>query len=274
MGGHPLLIRKLGTAVHEVFPNRSERRIINKRDVDSAYNKRKRDLFNQVSWFLEHLSKVAPDEERLLRDIACGGVQAYAELWGESDFRDNYAYHLERYGLVKFVNDLPELTLSLIKEALQKPIASEYVEQKKQLKDIVEAIEQSVRTRLRVDIERNGTPNEAIHRVVNAVPSDANNRALSRQGLLDLGALAGVGAVLDSMNWGDYEIMLDKFYDDIDWAGEVIDKQQRLSMLRETFTDAHLVRHNNDHNLKAMINEKGYGKVYARFSMVREMLSS
>lgn len=274
VGGHPLLLRRLGTAVHETSPNRSERKLLSARDIDIAFSKRKRDLFNQVTWFLEHLSKVAPDEERLLRDIACGGAQAYAELWGDNGFRETYAYHLERYGLVEFVDDLPKISLALIKEALQKPVASEYVEQKKQLKDVVETIEQAVRIRLRVDIERDRSPQEAVIRVVTAIPSDAKNRPLAKQDLLDLGDVAGVGAVLDSLNWGDYEILLDKFYDEINWVGTQMTKDQRISSVKKAFTDAHLVRHNNDHSLKTMIESNGYSELYDRFASVREMLSA
>lgn len=274
VGGHPLLLRKLGSAVHETTLNRSERKLITKQDVDIAFNRRKRDLYNQVTWFLEHLSKVAPDEERLLRDIARGGAQAYAELWGNNDFRETYAYHLERYGLVRFENDLPVVSLSLIKEALQKPVVSEYEEQKKQLKDAVEAIEQAVRIRLRVDVEHGSSPEDAVNRVVYAIPSDAKNRALPRQKLIDLGAIAGVGAVLESLNWGDYEILLEKFHDDIEWVGPAMTKQVRIALIKTAFTDAHLVRHNNDHMLKEMIDTQGYRELYDRFAVAREMLSA
>ena len=274
VGGHPLLLRRLGTAVHDLALHRSERKTVTERDVERAFERRKRDLFNQVNWFLEHLARVAPDEERLLRDIARGGAQAYAELWGEDEFRETFAYHLEQYGLVHFDRDLPEISLSLVREALQKPVASEYAEQKRQLKDAVETIEQAVRIRLRVDLERNRSPEEAVALAVSGIPSDAKNRALSRQQLLELGALAGLGAVLDSLNWGDYEILFDKNFDEITWVDEPMAKIDRLKMLKATFSDAHLVRHNNDHKLKEMIDQVGFGPVYERFSTVREMLSA
>jgi len=274
VGGHPLLLRRLGTAVHDLFPNRSAKKQIGKKDIDKAFERRKRDLFNQVAWFLEHLGKVAPDEERLLRDIATGGAQAYSEIWGDDEFRETFAYHLERYGLIEFHNELPEVSLSLIREALQKPAASEYVEQKRQLKDAVESIEIAVRIRLKVDLEKDRLPFEAVNCAVSAIPSDAKNRALSRQDLLDLGDLAGIGAVLDSLNWGDYEILLDKFYEEIEWTGENLTKEERLLTVKTSFSDAHLVRHNNDHMLRSMIEQKGYHNVYDRFRTVREMLSA
>jgi len=273
VGGHPLLIRRLGSAVHENALNRSDRKNVTTRDVDKAFKKKKRDLFNQVAWFLEHLARVAPDEERLLRDIAQGGSQAYAELWVDDDFRETYAYHLERYGLLRFDSDLPVISLALIKDALQRPVATEFVEQKGQLKDIIEVIEQAVRIRLRMDLERDVLPDEAVARVVSSIPSDAKNRAMARQELLDLGSVAGVGAVLESLNWGDYEILLDKCYGDIEWSGAEITKADRLANIKAAFKDAHIVRHNNDHQLKEMLDQQGFQPVYERFTLVREMLA-
>ncbi len=274
VGGHPLLLRRLGTAVHELALNRSERKLITKREVERAFERRKRDLFNQVNWFLEHLARVAPDEERLLLDIARGGAQAYAELWGDEEFRETYAYHLEQYGLVRFERDLPEISLALVREALQRPVASEYTEQKRQLKDAVESIEEAVRIRLRVDLERERSPEEALELAIGGIPSDAKNRALTRQQLREVGELAGLGAVLDSLNWGDYEILFDKNHEQIVWAGGTMAKQDRLKLLKAAFVDAHLVRHNNDHMLKEMIDRVGFGTVYDRFAAVREMLSA
>jgi hypothetical protein len=273
VGGHPLLLRRLGSAIHDSLPNRSAKRSLSRRDVQKAFEKRKRDLFNQVTWFLEHLARVAPDEERLLRDLARGGAQAYAEQWGDNEFRETFAYHLERYGLVQFRNDLPEISLALIGEALRKPAASEYVEQKRQLKDAVEAIETATRVRLRVDLETDSLPAAAVLDAVNAIPSDAKNRALSRQELVDLGAVAGLGAVLDSLNWGDYEILFDKHHDKIEWAGKPLAKSERLALLKSVFKNAHVVRHNNDHALKELIDQIGYSVLYDRFASVREMLS-
>ncbi|SFP80869.1 Predicted ATPase, AAA+ ATPase superfamily [Geopseudomonas sagittaria] len=272
VGGHPLLIRRLGSAVHENALNRAERIKVTARDVDRAFKKKKRDLFNQVAWFLEHLARVAPDEERLLRDIAQGGSKTYSDLWGDDIFRETYAYHLERYGLLEFKSELPKISLSLVKDALQRPVATEFTEQKKQLKDVVEAIEQAVRIRLRMDLERDNTPEEAVLRVVNAVPSDAKNRAMSRQDLIDLGSIAGVGAVLDSLNWGDYEILFEKHYNDINWSGPAMEKTERTSNIKSAFTDAHLVRHNNDHQLKSMLDTEGFNLIYERFSRMRDAL--
>ncbi|MFM4677580.1 hypothetical protein ACEUD4_04215 [Aeromonas media] len=273
VGGHPLLIRRLGTAVHENALDRAERTKVTVQQVEKSFKKKKRDLFNQVVWFLDHLARVAPDEERLLRDIAQGGSQSYADLWGEDDFRETYAYHLERYGLLRFDSELPVISLSLVKDVLKRPVATEFVEQKKQLKDLIETIEQAVRIRLRMDLERDALPEEAVKRVVSAIPSDAKNRAMDRHELLDLGGIAGVGAVLDALNWGDYEILLDKCYEDIEWSGKLVEKAERLESIKLAFKKAHIIRHNNDHQLKEMLDKDGYRVIYERFSLVREMLA-
>jgi len=210
----------------------------------------------------------------MLRDIANGGVQAYADLWKNDDFRETYAHHLEQYGLLRFDNDLPVIALDLIREALKRPIASEFIEQKRQLKDVVEAIEQAVRIRLRVDLERDSAPDEAVARVVSAIPSNAKNRPLGRDELVELGNIAGVGAVLDAMNWGDYEILFDKFYDKIEWSGSLVDKPTRLGGIKRAFTQAHLIRHNNDHEIKQLIDERGFSEVYASFAAMREILGA
>jgi hypothetical protein len=274
VGGHPLLLRRLGTAIHEVALNRSERKRLSTQDVKRAFSKKKRDLYNQVTWILEHLAKVAPDEERLLRDVAGGGSQAYAELWHDNDFRETYAHHLERYGLLSFDSELPTVSLSLIKDALRQPAASEFSEQKKQLKLAIEGMEIAIRIRLKADVERECTSQEAVLRIVNAIPSDAKNRSLDRQELQDLGEAAGVSAVLESLNWGDYQILLDKWHDDITWAGKSLSKDERAASIREVFGDAHVVRHNNDHALKQLIDKRGFTPLFNGFTQIREMMSA
>src|SRR5690606_20329898 len=52
VGGHPLLLRRLGSAIHELLQNRNERSNISESEVTRAFDKKKRDLFNQVIWFL------------------------------------------------------------------------------------------------------------------------------------------------------------------------------------------------------------------------------
>ncbi len=45
-------------------------------------------------------------------------------------------------------------------------------------------------------------------------------------------------------------------------------------MIRKIFVDAHLVRHNNDHKLRELIDLEGFSALYTRFSVTRDMLAS
>ncbi len=274
VGGHPFLLRRFGSAMHRADPGRSSTVTLNADRAAQVFRKHKREFYDQILWVLNHLRKVAPDEERLLRDIALGGVQAYQEIWKGNDLRDTYAENLKQYGLVQFQGDVPVLALQLIRDALQRPSANEFEEQKKQMKDLVDAIEGSLRSRLAVDLAKDVTISEAVHRVVSAIPADAKNRPLARQELIDLGEIHGLPAMLEAMNWGDYEILLNKFYDRIEWAQDNVERQERLSTIKITFLQAHLVRHNNDRELRELVNSEGFAAVYSRFCSVRDMFAA
>jgi hypothetical protein len=215
VGGHPMLLRKLGSAIHTSDVNRSMLKDVSAATVQQVYARTKRDFYNHVNWILDHLRDVAPDENQLLRDLATGGARSHVDDWKDDEFRDTFAHHLQKYGLVRFEDDQPVVQLALIAEALRKPVACEFEEQKRQLKGLVEAIEEAVRARLAADICRDRTPAEATRAVVTAIPSEAKNRSLDRQALLDLGEYYGVAALFESLNWGDYEILLRKFYGQI-----------------------------------------------------------
>jgi hypothetical protein len=274
VGGHPLLLRRLGSAIHGSDAQRSASKTVTSEVVSRSFARSKRDFYSEVNWILEHLRAVAPDEERLLRHLALGGSQAYLDVWGDNEYRETFAHHLERYGLVLFEEDVPTVALPLIKDALKKPIATEFDEQKRQLKDLIDVIEQAVRARLASDLERDRTRSEAVETVVKAVPSDTKNRPLDRQQLKAIGEAAGLAAVLESLNWGDYETLLNKFHDEIRWIGDDIEKSARLQSIKKGFTDAHLVRHNNNRELKELIAREGFNILYARFCRLRDMLSS
>ncbi len=273
VGGHPLLVRRLGSAIHQLNLKRTSRISVTSREVSRAFSRKKRDLFNQVTWILEHLALVAPDEEKLLRDVAQGGADAYSEIWGDQEFRETFAYHLERYGLLEFDSELPVLTLSIVQEALKRPIATEFKEQKRLLKDLIDSLEEMIRIRIRVDIEKARSPEEAVQAVVNAIPSDAKNRALGRSELFDLGKVAGLEPVLQALNWGDYEVLLRKFYSEISWSGPEVDKDERLRAISSIFKNGHVVRHNNDHEIKGLIDRFSYNTLYAQFVDLREAVS-
>lgn len=273
VGGHPLLLRKLGSAIHAADAKRSKSKAITADTVDRAFSRNKREFYSHVTWILDHLKKVAPDEEKLLRDVALGGTQTYLDVWGDNEYRETFAHHLEKYGLISFEDDIPLVTLPLIKDALQKPTASEFDEQKKQLAGLVEAIEQSLRARLALDLGAGLTPSEAIEEIVKAIPGDAKNRALDRQALRDVGEAAGIEAVIENLNWGDYEILMNKFYERVEWIGEPVAKEERLAVIKKVFADAHLVRHSNNTALRAAIAKEGFAAMYSRFSKIRDTMS-
>ncbi|MSO38004.1 MAG: hypothetical protein EXQ69_07110 [Acidimicrobiia bacterium] len=274
VGGHPLLVRRFGSVIHRAEKERAAAKLVSAQLVSHLFKKNKREFYNQVLWILDYLRRVAPDEDRLLRDLALNGAQAFENTWKDNDLRETFAYNLERYGLVRFEGDLPVVELRLIKEALQKPVATEFPEQKRQLKTLVDAIEATLRARLAVDIAMGKTLSEAVQAVVNAIPSDAKNRPLARQELIDLGAIYGLAAVLEAMNWGDYEILLNKFHDVIEWSGPAAAKEQRLTVVKKIFLNAHLVRHNNDRGLRELIKTEGFAAVFTRFCGVRDILSA
>ena len=271
VGGHPLLIRRFGTAIHEMAIGRGAKRDIKSADVNKTWARRKRDFYNQVSWILEHLRTVAPDEERLLRDIATRGIMAYATDWADNEFRETFADHLEKYGLIRFENDEPVIGLDAIRFALQKPAASDFPEQKQQLKELVDGIESSMRARLSTDLQSEHTEEEAVRDAVHAVPNEARSRGLDRTGLLDLGSSAGLEAVLQALAWNDYIVILEKFYDRIRWVGPNRPRDERMQIIRDRVRQAHVVRHNNDHQVRQTISATGFDKLVASLVELRDM---
>lgn len=203
-----------------------------------------------------------------------GGAQAYLDIWKDNEYRDTFAHHLEMYGLVSFEDDVATLTLPLIREAIQRPPISEFEEQKRQLKELVDHIEIAVRARLVSDIEKGKTTLEAVECVVKAIPGEAKNRPLGRQELCDLGEVAGLVPVLDNLNWGDYEILFHKFYEEVQWLGLDMVKQDRLRLISKLFKDAHLVRHNNNTELRELLRKDGFAGLYKRFCDVRDMFAA
>ncbi len=114
---------------------------------------------------------------------------------------------------------------------------------------------------------------DALHALLNAIPADAKNRALTRQQLLDIGESSGLGAVLESLGWNDYEILLAKFYDRVAWFGPSMERADRLRAIHDRANECHLARHNNRIELKALIARDGFAEVFRRITEVREMCS-
>ena len=287
VGGYPHLLRKLGSQVHKESLRRGSSVEVTAHRVTGAFRKSRRSFLSQIEWTLGHLTRVAPEEVKLLRDLATGGPQAYSELWGGVEYRETFAHHLQRYGLIDFDDDRPTVATPVVVEAIRRPLPSEFDEQFRLLKELVDSVEEALRRRLSADLsvtapqaagERGGagaghTAEEALHALVNAIPSDAKNRALTRQQLLDIGASSGIGAVLESLGWNDYEILLAKFFDAIAWFGPAMERDERLGFIRDRANECHLVRHNNRIELKALIARDGFAEVFRRIADVREMCS-
>jgi hypothetical protein len=287
VGGYPLLLRKLGSSVHHGDPGRGASVEVTSQQVVTAFRRAKRLFLSQVEWTLAHLRVVAPDEEKLLRDLATGGPHAYEDMWGKVEYRDTFAHHLERFGLVEFDDDRPEVTIPVIVDAIRRPAPSEFEEQFRLLKELADAVEDAMRRRLAADLSVTAPQAEhehqsarlghgamdAIHMLLNAIPADAKNRALTRQQLLDIGVSSGIGAVLESLGWNDYEILLAKFYDQVAWFGPALERTERLRAIRDRANECHLVRHNNRIELKALIARDGFAEVFRRIDQVREMCS-
>jgi hypothetical protein len=140
------------------------------------------------------------------------------------------------------------------------------------LGQLVNDLEAAIRSRLEADLQSGHTPDEAIRLTVMAIPREAYNRGVTREHLTEIGEAAGLAAVLESLNWGDYELLFDKFYDRIAWFGPSIEKAVRLSGMKRCFVDAHVVRHNNHKKLRDLIQEEGFLAVFGRMSGVRDQL--
>ncbi len=287
VGGYPLLLRKLGTSIHQGDPGRGASVEVTAGQVVAAFRRAKRSFLSQVEWTLAHLRAIAPEEERLLRDLATGGPSAYEELWGGVEGRETFAHHLARYGLVEFEDERPAVALPVIADAIRRPAPGEFEEQFRLLKELADSVEDAMRRRLAADLsvtvpqaeaEHEGArvghgAGDALHALLNAIPADAKNRALTRQQLLDIGESSGLGAVLESLGWNDYEILLAKFYDRVAWFGPSMERADRLRAIHDRANECHLARHNNRIELKALIARDGFAEVFRRITEVREMCS-
>jgi hypothetical protein len=273
-GGHPWLLRKLGSRVHDDLIDRASIRRVFAADVNRIFKRTKRDFYAHVDWILRHLELVAPDEFRLLRDVAVKGVGAYAQDWADNDFRDVFAHHLQRYGLLVFIDDVPKLALELIAEALRRPQAPDIAQQRQELRTLVDALESAIRNRLVNDLAKARNLVEVVDAIVDSIPKDAKNRPRSRDELRKVGATAGLRALVDNLNWDDYIILLDKFYEEIQWIGGLEERAARIARLRETVRQIHVVRHNNDTELKELIAAQGFEGVRSRLISALDSLTA
>ena len=272
-GGHPWLLRKLGSKLHKANITRSEQMIVTATEVSRTFERTKRDFYAHVDWILNHLRDVAPDEYRLLKDIAVGGRDKYIMEWSDQAFRDTFAEHLSQYGLLKFESEYPEIAVGLIRDALLVPIASALPEQKRQLREAIDMLESSARIRLRVDLTASRDHAAAVDAIVNAIPKGNDNRPLSRDDLRTLGETAGIQALLESLNWSDYLTLFEKYNLEIRWAGVEKEWPVRLVEMKAAISFIHLVRHNNDAELRAAFESEGFDRKYAEILAVHETIT-
>ena len=270
-GGHPWLLRKLGSKIHLAFPDRGDQRQVTSEDVKRIFRREKRSFYSHVDWILNHLRNVAPHEYRLLRDIAMGGKDKYLSDWADDEFREVFADHLAKYGLLTFEGDVPEISVGLIREALTQPSASVFAEQKAQLREVIDQLETAIRNRLALDIPIGRSADECLDAILGSIPSGNSNRSRSTAQLRELGQQVGLRPILDELNWGDYVCVLEKHADAVRWAGRVLPGNERVDLLRVVFRQVQTVRHNNDRELKEIIDAGGYSSFYGRIQAALEM---
>jgi hypothetical protein len=268
-GGHPWLLRKLGSKLHKAAIDRADRMVLTASYITRIFQRSKREFYAHIDWILNHLRRIAPDEYRLLRDIAVGGRDKYLAEWSDDGFRDTFAEHLYQYGLITFVDERPEISLTLIRDALTLQPASALSEQKKQMREAIDLLEATVRFRIRADV--GDTLSEGVNAIVDAIPKEAANRALDRDGLRTIGMDAGLEALVDNLNWGDYLILLAKYHDRISWSGPEMSAAERLEKLKGAFQLLQLVRHNNDVELKRKIGAVGFETLYGSLTAAHEL---
>lgn len=271
-GGHPWLLRKLGSKIHREDPTRSAVKSVTRIDVDRVFQRTRRAFFSHVDWIVNHLKDVAPEEFKLLKDIAQGGEERYWDEWRDVAFRETFAAHLEAYGLVTFEGDIPAIGIELVKDALIAPIAQVFPEQKVQLREAADSLEATIRIRLITDLSHNKTVAEAVEAVVSAIPKEAKNRPKTRDQLRELGLEAGMRALVESLNWGDYMTLMKRLGEEVGWAANSLTLDDRLSRLDAAIELLHLARHNNDAELKRVIAEKSYESVYRQVREANDLL--
>lgn len=270
-GGHPWLLRKLGSAVHRSFDDRPAVRAITKGDVDRVFQRTKREFYSHIDWILGHLKLVASEEYALLRDIALGGANAYLTDWKDQEFRDVFAEHLHRFGLIRFEDDRPVLALGAVADALKKPGAADLKTRKRELRDAVDVLEGAIRSRIVNDFESTDDPVEVI---VNAIPAKANYRPKDREQLRTAGRVGGLRALVCDLNWEDYLLLLEKFESVVHWVGAAGDHAANVARLRkDVFDIVHIVRHNNDPELERLIQVRGFESLMSELVAMRAMLT-
>lgn len=273
-GGHPWLIRKIGSLVHAEYRGRVGQKQITEREAEKVLKKARTKVHAHVDWILKHLQQVAPDEYALLRDLSLKGEEAYLVDWQDREFRETFASHLEEYGLVRFNDDKPVVALEIIKEALTRGIPTDLSTQMSELKVMVESLEKSIRTRLIADISRERSRDEAIDAITAVVPREAKNRPKTKDQLNVYGRVHGLQALLEQMNWDDYILLLDRYHNEIKWTGVPLEPPTRIQLVRAATRFAHLVRHQNEAEVRTAIKDDGFDACRNRLADVLSMITS
>jgi hypothetical protein len=271
-GGHPWLLRKLGSKIHRADQTRAAVKNVGEAEVNRIFQRTRRTFFSHVDWILNHLKDVAPEEFKLLKDIAQGGEERYWAEWKDESFRETFAAHLEAYGLLLFDDEVPRISIELVRAALIEPIAQVFPEQKMQLREIADSLEATIRIRLINDLTAGRTVAEAVDAIVANIPKDAKNRPKNREQLREIGVGAGVRALVESLNWGDYLLLLARHADEIAWSATGGSVDEKIQALNEAVALLHLARHSNDAELKKVIESQGFEAVYRQVRYANEIL--
>lgn len=270
-GGHPWLLRKLGSSIHRAYDERPSLRAITKSDVDRVFKRTRRDFYSHIDWILRHLKQVAPDEYDLLHDVALGGSNAYLSDWGDREFRDVFAEHLSRFGLIRFENDLPVLAIGAVADALKKPGAPDLKTRKRELRDAVERLEEAIRSRIVNDFLQ--VP-DAVDQIAMAIPKQAAYRPKDREELRTSGRVGGLRTLVSDLNWEDYLLVLEKNEVIIHWVGGGGGHADKVERLRKGIAEiVHVVRHNNAPELEKLIQARGFEQLMAELVSLRAMLT-
>lgn len=284
-GGHPWLLRRAGSLVHRGLRDRTTAVSVGARECKRVLDRNKVKFFSHVDWILGHLASIAPDEHTLLQDLCVQGPTVYEEDWLDNEFRDVFAHHLEEYGLLTFEDDRPQVAMPLVQEAFQKRTSGGLGGQKRRLREAIDGLETAIRFRLRNDLQYPAslhpddeppswrTPEETISLVVEAIPKAAGGRAKSREELRELGRANGLGALLEALNWDDYVLLVEKNFGQLRLKGNPGSVDEFVPRLRNEIGFFHVIRHNNDNELRAEIEQNGFDGCMRRILEVQAFFS-
>lgn len=267
--GHPWLLRKVGSFIHNKYSDRQDFKEINASAMSVSLKRNKASFYNYIEWVLTHLKNIASDEYYMLQDLCVQGVRSYEEDWSESEFREVFAQHLEDYGLIEFDDELPVVKFPLIIDVFTKSSTATFSTKLRRLKDCVDGLEKSIRRRLINDIMYPNMEEDQLHEsyreepfavkiIADSLPRNSGGRAKTRDQLIELGLRIGIEAMFEALNWNDYIILFEKFFDSMRLNGIVGSKDEFVGLFKETVRFVHVIRHNNTTAIEQEIKERGF----------------